>query len=81
MVLGEAPRPFDTGTDLVFNRRDSLPMHPNGMRFGAFDATGAVLLQKDYYSVGGGFVVAADEAGGQRIAPDTTELPLAFHTR
>jgi L-serine dehydratase len=79
-LLGEQARPFDTGTDLVFNRRDSLPMHPNGMRFEAFDAGGALLLQKDYYSVGGGFVVTADDAGAQRIALDTTELPLAFHT-
>ena len=79
-VLGETSRPFDISTDLVFNRRDSLPMHPNGMRFAAFDASGTSLLQKDYYSVGGGFVVTADEAGGQRIAPDTTELPLVFHS-
>ncbi len=32
--------------------------------------------------MGGGFVVTADEAapGGQKIAADTTELPLAFHS-
>jgi L-serine dehydratase len=81
-LLGQQPVAFDTATDLVFNRRDSLPLHPNGMRFAAFDASGAVLLQKDFYSVGGGFVVTADEAApsGQKIAADTTELPLAFHS-
>jgi L-serine dehydratase len=70
---------FDTAADLVFNRHDSLPLHPNGMRFTAFDGASA-LLQRDFYSVGGGFVVTADEAGDQRIAADTTVLPLAFHS-
>ena len=81
-LLGEQAVAFDTATDLVFNRRDSLPLHPNGMRFEAFDASGALLLRRDFYSVGGGFVVTADEAapGGQKIAADTTELPLAFHS-
>jgi len=67
--------------DLVFNRRDSLPLHPNGMRCTAFDAGGGELLRKEFYSVGGGFVVTADEAqGGAAIVADATVLPLAFRT-
>jgi L-serine dehydratase len=71
---------FDPATDLAFNRRDSLPLHPNGMRCIAYADGDAVLLQKDYYSVGGGFVIAADEAmpGKATLVPDTTVLPLAF---
>ena len=75
---------FDDARDLVFNRRDSLPLHANGMRFEAFDAQGAVVESRAYYSVGGGFVVseelAADGERHQRIAPDTTVLPLPFHS-
>jgi L-serine dehydratase len=80
-LLGQHAVAFDSA-NLVFNRRDSLPLHPNGMRFAGFDANGALLLQKDFYSVGGGFVVTADEAapGAQKIAADTTILPLAFHS-
>ena len=40
-AAGPASLSFDIDTDLVFNRRDSLPLHPNGMRFEAFDAGGA----------------------------------------
>ena len=75
---------FDESRDLVFNRRESLPLHANGMRFEAFDGQGALLEARVYYSVGGGFVVseelAADGERHQRIAPDTTVLPLPFHS-
>jgi L-serine dehydratase len=75
---------FDEKADLKFHRRESLPFHANGMRFHAFDAAGAELLQRAYYSVGGGFVVseevAADGAKQKVIAPDTTLLPLPFHS-
>lgn len=70
--------------DLLLYGLKSLPFHANGMRFTAFDAQGAVLLEKTYYSVGGGFVVSDTVAGdGSRqkaIAPDTTVLPLPFHS-
>jgi L-serine dehydratase len=75
---------FAEGSDLVFNRRESLPFHANGMRLAAFDAAGAPLAERVYYSVGGGFVVSDDVAAdGTRlktIAPDTTVLPYPFHS-
>src|SRR6476646_1984138 len=43
--------------DLVLHRRASLPYHPNGLRFFAYDAADACLRERTYYSVGGGFVV------------------------
>ncbi len=48
---------FDLRSDLVFEKRESLPGHPNGMRFVASDGDGTTLLERVYYSVGGGFVV------------------------
>jgi L-serine dehydratase len=75
---------FDERNDLVFHRRETLPFHANGMRFTAFDAQGAALSERTYYSVGGGFVVsdevAADGARHKQVAPDTTVLPHPFHT-
>ena len=83
-VLGRHAIGFDDTTDLVFNRRESLPMHANGLRFTAFDAAGGELTNRVYYSVGGGFVVsedvAADGTAQKRIAPDTTVLPYPFHS-
>ncbi|MEO0329511.1 MAG: L-serine ammonia-lyase [Pseudomonadota bacterium] len=48
---------FDPGTDIIFDYEELLPLHTNGMRFVALDAHGNPLLRKEYYSIGGGFVV------------------------
>ena len=83
-LLGTHPVAFVEKTDLVFYRRETLPFHANGMRFTAYDAAGVELLQRIYYSVGGGFVVSDEIAhDGSRqkvIAPDTTVLPHPFHS-
>jgi L-serine dehydratase len=70
--------PFDPKSDLLFRKRERLPHHPNGMRFEALDAQGEVLARRDYYSVGGGFVVNEDKASEDLIVPDTTQLPYPF---
>ena len=71
---------FDEKRDLVMNKRQKLPFHTNGMRFIAYDANGNEIASRDYYSVGGGFVVNQDEAAEDRIVADTTELAHPFHT-
>jgi L-serine dehydratase len=77
-LLGQHEIGFDEKHDLIMNKRQKLPFHTNGMRFTAFDAEGAVIATRDYYSVGGGFVVNQDEAAEDRIVADTTELPYPF---
>ncbi|WEX11891.1 L-serine ammonia-lyase [Chelativorans sp. AA-79] len=52
---------FDPETDLVFDRKNPLPGHANGMAFSAFDADCRLLLRRVYYSVGGGFVASEEE--------------------
>jgi L-serine dehydratase len=62
------------------HRRKALPYHPNGMSFVARSADGAVLRERTYYSVGGGFVVDETAAAGDRIVLDTTPLKYPFTT-
>ena len=69
---------FREKEDIRFNKRQILPHHPNGMRFEAFDSSGAVLMSREYYSVGGGFVVNQDRAAEDRIVADETLLPYPF---
>ena len=71
---------FDEKRDLAMNKRQKLPFHTNGMRFTAWDADGNELATRDYYSVGGGFVVNSDEASVDRIVADQTPLPYPFHS-
>ena len=60
-LLGRCPIDFDIPRDLLFNRIDELPIHTNGMRFTAWNGQGTLLDTRELYSVGGGFVVDADE--------------------
>ena len=75
-ILGTHSVPFSMESDLVFHRREKLPLHSNGMRFTAYDAAGAVVLQKLYYSVGGGFVVGKDGAPEAASGPGSEALPF-----
>ncbi|MEQ1929066.1 MAG: L-serine ammonia-lyase [Parvularculaceae bacterium] len=77
------------GPDIVFNpardidlRGDVIPdLHPNEMRLFLFDATGEVLFDQTYYSVGGGFIASARQlsapAKGDMIL-DKRPAPFAF---
>jgi L-serine dehydratase len=79
-LLGRHVILFNEKEDLIFNRRDLLPLHSNGMRFTAFTLARETLDQRIYYSVGGGFVVNEGATGEGRLVEDTTELPYAFHS-
>ncbi|WP_346536825.1 L-serine ammonia-lyase [Micromonospora sp. DPT] len=79
-LLGVQEIDFDPDRDLVLHRRRSLPYHPNGMTFAAYDAAGTQVRARTYYSVGGGFVVDEAAAGADRIKPDTTRVRYPFYT-
>jgi L-serine dehydratase len=78
---------FDEMKHLRFHRDQMYPVaevasHPNGMRFAAFDQAGALLLERIFFSVGGGFIVSEQErtslqaAGGEQAR----EVPYPFHS-
>ena len=56
-LLGRHAVPFAADDDVVLHEDETLPGHPNGMRFEVFDHTGEQFDEHRYYSVGGGFVV------------------------
>lgn len=76
---GRQTVPFAVTEDIVLHLGKSLAHHSNGMLFSAFDAAGAVLATRQYFSVGGGFVVDEDEI---TTASDTADqaVPYPFRT-
>ncbi|MFC7411104.1 L-serine ammonia-lyase [Hydrogenophaga atypica] len=82
-LLGQHEIGWNEREDLSFYRQP-LPFHANAMRLQAWDAVGGLLVERVYYSVGGGFVVtdelAADGSRQKTIAPDTTALPIPFRS-
>jgi L-serine dehydratase len=71
---------FSVEDDVVLHRRKRLPFHTNGMRFRALDTGGAELLTREYFSVGGGFVLDEDETGRPVLVADPTPVPHPFRT-
>jgi L-serine dehydratase len=86
LLAGVRPIAFDTERDLLFRRQERTPPgahldHPNGMRITAFAAQGAVVEQRVYFSIGGGFIVEDGEGGedaSSKIEP--AALPFPFHS-
>ena len=73
-VDGVGDVPFDPATDIHFLPGRVLPYHVNGMTLTAYCATGAEILRRTYYSVGGGFVM---EDVGTPGAPSIRALATA----
>jgi L-serine dehydratase len=73
---------FDERKHLIFRRDQMYPAanvisHPNGMRFSAFDKEGALLSERIFFSIGGGFIVSEDE----RVAAQATQVPVEDQAR
>ena len=72
-LAGKRGIEFDEPRDLIFHRDQMFPpgartQHPNGLRFTAFDAAGAILAERTFFSIGGGFIVEdgdGRQAGGR----------------
>jgi L-serine dehydratase len=72
--------PFSAKTGLRWHRGSSLPEHPNGMRFTLKLADGSV-IERVFYSVGGGFIHAAGEAQARQGAGGSqAPIPYPFAT-
>jgi L-serine dehydratase len=68
--------PFTEREHLIFERRRSLPWHPNGMRLAASDASGALIREAIYYSTGGGFIVRGEETEAPPASRATAPFPI-----
>jgi L-serine dehydratase len=79
-LMGEHPIAFSVDDDVVLHRRKRLEFHSNGMLFRALDADGNELSRREYYSVGGGFVLDQDDAGHPVIVEDRTAVLYPFST-
>jgi L-serine dehydratase len=77
---GEHVVAFSVDDDVVLHRRKRLEFHSNGMLFRALDAEGHDVSRREYYSIGGGFVLDEDDAGNPAIVEDRTPVRYPFRT-
>jgi L-serine dehydratase len=68
---------FDLKHDMVLEKNKFLPEHANGMRFSSLTREGKLLLTKEYFSIGGGFILDKDAMIEKAITP-TEKVPYNF---
>ena len=86
-LAGRRSIPFVETRDLLFHRSIMYPpgahtQHPNGLRLAAFDRDEAVIEERTFFSIGGGFItedVAGESASTQAEKPDRP-VPYPFRS-
>ena len=83
-LLGYHPVRFSEPGNLPFHRDQMYPTpggntHPNGMKFTAFDASGSLLSEAVFYSIGGGFIVTDAELAAPQQS-STRSVPYPFRS-
>lgn len=69
LQLGQKkPIHFIEKAHLLFHFTETLPFHPNGMRFSIENQQGQTILDRTFYSIGGGF-----------ISTGPTDSPTPYH--
>jgi L-serine dehydratase len=53
---------------IVFHRRKTLKEHSNGMELIAFDENKEIIFSEIYFSIGGGFIVKAEDFAQEKEA-------------
>ncbi len=61
---------FFSEDDIIFDTRNSLTQHPNGIVFELLNGSGGLLLSSTFFSIGGGFISTLAEI-------DDVEAPIA----
>ena len=69
---------FDPATAIAFDVLNTPPRHPNTLRLVASDASGAVLADETWLSIGGGFVVR--DGAGQDAGANEAPVPHPFRS-
>ncbi|OJA00473.1 L-serine ammonia-lyase [Rickettsiella grylli] len=75
-LAGKKDISFSEKTDLLFQQKEQLPLHTNGMRFTAFNTKECVVSCQVYYSIGGGFIVTEHTLGSQ--SDNVISIPYSF---
>lgn len=77
LLNGEREIKFQYLQDMIFNFKDLLPAHTNGMRFSAYDSNQKMLTSHIYYSIGGGFIIDEEQAKHPQHG-NTSDQPYPF---
>jgi len=80
LTINETKVSFEYAKDIIFDIKETLDEHPNGLVFTLWDEHGHSVLSETYFSVGGGFIHTLDDYRSLASADKTplTDHALAF---
>lgn len=78
LLAGRHEIDFRIERDIHWKYKESLPYHPNALTLLARAASGELLREATFYSVGGGFVVSDEEAKAPATSAAVSTVPLPF---
>jgi L-serine dehydratase len=76
----EHPIRFDPETDVLLHRGQRLDYHTNGMRFSAYGEADELIRSREYFSVGGGFVLDEEQIGSETASLKPIPVAHPFDT-
>ncbi|MCB0356536.1 MAG: L-serine ammonia-lyase [Bdellovibrionales bacterium] len=76
-LLGQKKVLCEPGKNVIFHRRKTLSFHPNGLKFSAKNNNNETLLEKTFFSIGGGFIV---EENTSTLLSETNRWPYPFNS-
>jgi L-serine dehydratase len=82
-LAGSRSIAFEEASDLIFERAQMFPpgartQHPNGLRLTAYDAAGAVVDRRTFFSIGGGFIT--EDGVDASAEKQQAVIPFPFHS-
>ncbi|MEM5478152.1 L-serine ammonia-lyase [Pacificibacter sp. AS14] len=75
---GHSPLRFDPESDLVFDWGPPLEGHANGLTLSAYDTVGNLYQTRTFFSIGGGFILTAEELKASKNPPKDRRASQAF---
>ena len=82
-LLGEHPIAFSLADDIILHTTKTARFHSNAMAFRAFGDDDAVMAERTFYSIGGGFVVDETQVSSDDdpvVVADPTPVRYPFST-
>lgn len=84
LLNGQHGVTFPRTNAIVFHRRKTLPLHSNGMTCRVFSRDEKILAEQSYYSIGGGFIVKAEDFADTKASAaaesSARPVPYPFHS-
>lgn len=77
-LLAEKKILFEEGSQLIYHTKEQKPFHSNAVVFTAYNQNNLKLLEKTYYSIGGGFIIEDDQLDENGVLKNVAQPSIPY---